>query len=170
MRDTDYNAAAWIPALWSAIALGKRIVTAIILHSTPKPAQLVAQPPAGAPSCSAHYHIDESGSVTQHVREARIAFHSSNPKHAMYSDAHTIGITLERTDDTAQWPDQQLLALAKLSAALRIRYGNIPILTHSDTSRPPSHIDDPANFPLLELEVAVQRELDTSTAEPRMPV
>ena len=169
MNETDYRPATWLPAIWTALSIGKRIVRAIILHSTPAPARAVAIPPITHGSCSAHYHIDELGRVTQHIRENDIAFHAVNPRKPEWSNAHTIGLTLERADDATEWPDVQLLAVAKLAAAIRIRYPGIPVLTHADISRKPDHIDDPAHFPLLELEVAIMREEDAQNRVPRLP-
>jgi len=169
MNDTDYRDAKWLPALAFAAALGRRVIRSIILHSSPATAkQLADRSPDNQPT-SVHYHVSPRGAVTQHIRESAIAFHMAGTTRPQHSDAHTIGIVLERNGDEGAWPDPQILAVARLVAAIRVRHPDLPVHTHAEVTRPASRIDDPRDWPMLEMEVCVQRILDAASDLPPLP-
>ena len=159
MSGPDYRDSKWLPALQWALSLGRRVISAIVLHSTTATAEQLAANNGDSVPASAHYHVAPNGQITQHVREFAVAYHMASARKAQWTDPHTIGIVLERADDREPWPDVQILAVARLVAAIRLRHPDLPVHTHAEVTRPASTIDDPRDWPMLEMEVCVDRIL-----------
>jgi N-acetylmuramoyl-L-alanine amidase len=106
---------------------------------------------------SAHYTIDEDGTVYVHVPEARRAWHAGQSHWAGATDinARSIGIELVNPGHEfgyREFPDSQISALTTLCHSILVRHP-IPsarVLGHSDVA--PARKDDPGElFPWQQL-------------------
>lgn len=172
MRDNashDYPDATWIPAECFAIPTGKRVIMAAILHSADGTLVGDLAQLTGDHGVSAHYYVARSGRVWQMVLERNIAWHAGAVRKPTWNNAHTIGIEQEHVDHREDWPDTQLLAVARLVNHIRVRRGPIPLLGHADVASPPGRKQDPADYPWAELHVAIMRLADTAAAATGIP-
>jgi len=104
-----------------------------------------------AAKVSAHYTIDEDGTVYGHVPEARRAWHAGAAHWAGASDinAHSIGIELVNPGHEfgyREFPDSQIASLTTLCHSILMRHP-IPswrVLGHSDVA--PARKDDPGEL------------------------
>ena len=95
-----------------------------------------------AAKVSAHYTIDEDGTVYVHVAEDRRAWHAgvSSWRGRNRCNDFSIGIELEGADDRA-FEDAQYAMLADLTGALRAAYAISDVVGHSDIA--PERRTDP---------------------------
>jgi N-acetylmuramoyl-L-alanine amidase len=131
----------------------------LVLHYTGMPSAQAALDrlcDAGA-KVSAHYTIDEDGTVYAHVPEARRAWHAGQSWWAGASDINSRSIGIELVNPGHEFgyrafPQPQTAALITLCHGILLRYP-IPsarVLGHSDVA--PARKDDPGElFPWAEL-------------------
>ena len=165
----DYPLSTWRPAHSYALPTGRRIITALILHSGDGTLTGDLDTLTAPQSDSAHYYVARSGRVWQLVREANIAFHAGLVKKPQWSNAHTIGIEQQHVDLQDDWPDPQILAVARLVHHIRLRRGDLKLLGHADVCAPPGRKIDPAHYPWADLHVCILRLADSAIAAPAAP-
>jgi N-acetyl-anhydromuramyl-L-alanine amidase AmpD len=97
---------------------------------------------------SAHYYVTRDGRIFKLVMEFNTAFHAGSVVHENWSNACTIGIEQEHVDYQDDWPDAQVLAVARIVADIRRRHGwLVPVLSHAHVAYPPGRKVDPASYP-----------------------
>ncbi len=110
-----------------------------------------------AAKVSAHYTIDEDGSVYSHVDEANRAWHAGHSHWAGQGDLNTPSIGIEIVNPGHEFgyrkfPDVQIQAVAELSLVIMKRHDIAPehVLAHSDIA--PARKEDPGElFPWKQL-------------------
>jgi N-acetylmuramoyl-L-alanine amidase len=165
----DYPAALWSPSRSYAHHIGRRTITAIILHSGDGTRLGDLETLTATHSASAHYYISRAGHAWQLVREQDVAYHCHPARKPIWENRYTLGIEQEHIDHRDDWPDAQILAVARLVAHIRTRRGPIPLLGHAAVCKPPGYKIDPADYPWAELHVSLQRIADTIAAHTAMP-
>lgn len=135
---TDYAGAGWAPSPNFTVGRQGSVITAIVLHGTAGPnavdwfAQTVSQ-------VSAHYVVEQDGTVTQCVREANTAWHAgvvtpdSEFAGGINPNRWSIGIehTRDRTNTSPLTP-AQLDASLGLVRDILARHGPLALLTHDE--------------------------------------
>jgi N-acetylmuramoyl-L-alanine amidase len=134
-------------------------VTMAVLHYTGMPSAAEAEARLRDPDAkvSAHYLVDEDGSVVALVPEDKRAWHAGRSYWRGISDINSASVGIELVNPGHEWgyrpfPPAQMRALIPLLAAIcgrhRIRPGNV--VGHSDVA--PARKDDPGelfDWPLL---------------------
>ncbi len=100
---------------------------------------------------SAHYVIEEDGTIWRLVSEARRAFHAGRSCWAGESDLNAVSIGIEIVNPGHEWgyrpfPDKQMAAVERLSGALLSRFPIPPhrVVGHSDIA--PDRKSDPGEL------------------------
>lgn len=97
------------------------------------------------PGPLSHFLLAKDGTV--YVVAAGLCYHAGATLASWQSNAHTIGIEAERSvadiNARAPWPEQQLVAYAKLCRALSDAFGGVPVLGHKEICSPPGRKIDP---------------------------
>ena len=109
---------------------------------------------------SAHYTIDEDGTVYRHVPEDRRAWHSGVSHWAGADNVNARAIGIELVNPGHEWgyrafPDAQIAALIRLSQGIVLRHpiATSQVLGHSDVA--PTRKEDPGElFPWQKLAAA----------------
>lgn len=120
---------------------------------------------------SAHYMIDEDGTVTRMVAEDKRAWHAGKSYWRGITDVNSASVGIELVNPGHEWgyrpfTDAQMEALIPLLAAI-VRRHNIPIANvvgHSDIA--PARKDDPGE--LFEWELLARYKLALRTPKPRI--
>jgi len=131
----------------------------LVLHYTgmTSAASAVARLCDPAAAVSAHYVLDEGGTVIQLVPEERRAWHAGLGGWRSLTDVNGHSIGIELVNPGHEWgyrpfPDAQVAALIELASAIRDRHG-LPrgaVIGHSDTA--PARKTDPGElFPWARL-------------------
>ena len=120
---------------------------------------------------SAHYMIDEDGTVTQLVAEDKRAWHAGRAYWRGITDVNSASIGIELVNPGHEWgyrpfTDAQMEALIPLLAAIIGRHGIslANVVGHSDVA--PARKDDPGE--LFEWEVLARYKLALATPKPRI--
>jgi N-acetylmuramoyl-L-alanine amidase len=100
---------------------------------------------------SAHYVIEENGTIWRLVPDARRAFHAGRSCWAGESDLNAVSIGIEIVNPGHEWgyrpfPDEQMAAVERLSCALLSRFPIPPhrVVGHSDIA--PDRKSDPGEL------------------------
>lgn len=100
---------------------------------------------------SAHYTIDEDGSVYSHVEEGARAWHAGQSVWRGLTDMNTHSIGIEIVNPGHEWgyrsyPEKQIQSVSDLCLAIMKRHGIPPenVLAHSDIA--PSRKEDPGEL------------------------
>lgn len=99
------------------------------------------------PGPLAQLGVGRSGQV--YVIAAGLAYHAGAVRLPNYDNAHSIGIEVESVGDGTPWPDAQVRATAKTTAALCVHYG-VPVsevLGHKEVCAPVGRKVDPRGIP-----------------------
>lgn len=116
-------------------------VAFLVIHYTGLPTAAIAldrltQPGSGV---SAHYTIDEDGSLYAHVAEERRAWHAGRGAWRGCRDLNSASIGIELVNPGHEWgyrpfPEAQIAALERLAPGIMARHGISPdrVLAHSD--------------------------------------
>ena len=104
-----------------------------------------------AAEVSAHYMIDEDGTVTRLVEESKRAWHAGRSYWRGITDVNSASVGIELVNPGHEWgyrpfPDAQMEALVPLLADIKQRH-NIPranVVGHSDIA--PARKDDPGEL------------------------
>ncbi len=106
---------------------------------------------------SAHYTIDRDGTVVQHVKEAKRAWHagpSRMPEGREVVNDFSIGIELvNRNNGWDPYPDEQVDALNKLISEILNRHPIRHIVTHAQIAQPQGRKSDPLGFDMAWIKV-----------------
>ena len=124
-----------------------------------------------AAKVSAHYMIDEDGTVTQLVAEDKRAWHAGRSYWRGITDVNSASVGIELVNPGHEWgyrpfSDAQMEALVPLLAAIVRRHGIAPanVVGHSDVA--PARKDDPGE--LFEWEMLARYKLALPTPKPRI--
>jgi N-acetylmuramoyl-L-alanine amidase len=132
---------------------GGASIDMLVLHYTGMPSgeaalQRLCDPAA---KVSAHYTIDEDGTVYAHVPEARRAWHAGLSHWAGAADINSRSIGIELVNPGHEFgyrafPDPQIAALTTLCHGILLRYpiASWRVLGHSDVA--PARKDDPGEL------------------------
>ncbi len=131
------------------------VIDMLVLHYTGMPSAAVALDASA--KVSAHYTIDEDGTIYAHVPEARRAWHAGHSWWAGATDinARSIGIELVNPGHEfgyRAFPDTQIAVLITLCHGILLRHliPSARVLGHSDVA--PARKDDPGElFPWAQL-------------------
>lgn len=127
--------------------------TSIVLHYTgmPTAAAALARLRDPAAEVSAHYLIDEDGTVTGLVPEAARAWHAGVSRWRGRGNLNDVSLGIELVNPGHAWgyrpfPPAQMAALAWLGGELRRRWGiaSADVLAHSDIA--PTRKEDPGEL------------------------
>lgn len=134
-------------------------VSVIVLHYTGMPNAKVALEKMTSPDggVSAHYTIDEDGTVYAHVPEDKRAWHAGVSYWRGMTDLNSASVGIEIVNPGHEFgyrpfPDEQIAALIPLLADIKNRHGisRGNVVGHSDIA--PSRKEDPGElFPWWEL-------------------
>lgn len=120
---------------------------------------------------SAHYMIDEDGTVTRLVDEGKRAWHAGRSYWRGITDINSASVGIELVNPGHEWgyrpfPDAQMEALIPLLAAVMDRHGIAPenVVGHSDIA--PARKDDPGE--LFDWELLARYKLALPTPKPRI--
>ncbi|MGN6356067.1 MAG: N-acetylmuramoyl-L-alanine amidase [Novosphingobium sp.] len=120
---------------------------------------------------SAHYMIDEDGTVIRLVDEAKRAWHAGRSYWRGITDINSASVGIELVNPGHEWgyrpfPDTQMEALIPLLAAIMERHGIAPenVVGHSDVA--PARKDDPGE--LFDWELLARYKLALPTPKPRI--
>lgn len=120
---------------------------------------------------SAHYMIDEDGTVTRLVDEGKRAWHAGRSYWRGITDVNSASVGIELVNPGHEWgyhpfPDAQMEALVPLLAAIMQRHGIPPenVVGHSDIA--PARKDDPGE--LFDWELLARYGLALKTPKPRI--
>lgn len=120
---------------------------------------------------SAHYMIDEDGTVTRLVDESKRAWHAGRSYWRGITDINSASIGIELVNPGHEWgyhpfPDAQMEALIPLLAAIMERHQIAPenVVGHSDVA--PQRKDDPGE--LFDWELLARYKLALPTPKPRI--
>lgn len=125
----------------------------IILHYTgmKTAADALARLCDPAAKVSAHYTVDEDGSVYSHVEEGARAWHAGQSFWRGLTDMNTHSIGIEIVNPGHEWgyrpyPEAQIQSVSDLCVAIMKRHGIPPenVLAHSDIA--PSRKEDPGEL------------------------
>ena len=124
-----------------------------------------------AAKVSAHYMIDEDGTVTRLVPEDKRAWHAGRSYWRGITDVNSASVGIELVNPGHEWgyrpfTDAQMESLVPLLAAIVKRH-NVPIANvvgHSDVA--PARKDDPGE--LFEWELLARYKLALPTPKPRI--
>jgi N-acetylmuramoyl-L-alanine amidase len=128
-------------------------VSMIVLHYTGMPTaeEALARMCDPAAKVSAHYMIDEDGTVTRLVDEDKRAWHAGRSFWRGISDVNSASVGIELVNPGHEWgyrpfADAQMDALIPLLAAISDRHGIEPdnVVGHSDVA--PGRKDDPGEL------------------------
>ena len=148
-------------------------VTMVVLHYTgmrtaAEALERMVDPKA---EVSAHYMIDEDGTVTRLVAEDRRAWHAGRSYWRGITDVNSASVGIELVNPGHEWgyhpfPDAQMEALIPLLAAIMERHGIQPenVVGHSDIA--PARKDDPGE--LFDWELLARYRLALPTPKPRI--
>lgn len=132
---------------------GEGHVGYIILHYTGMKTaeEAIARLTDPAAKVSAHYTIDEDGTVYHHVDESKRAWHAGASFWQDQSDLNSLSIGIEIVNPGHEWgyrtfPDMQIAAVIELCKQIMQRHDIEPenILGHSDIA--PSRKEDPGEL------------------------
>lgn len=128
----------------------------------------LVDPQAGV---SAHYLIDEDGTVTRLVREDKRAWHAGKSYWRGITDINSASVGIELVNPGHEWgyrpfPDTQMEALVPLLADIVKRHGisAANVVGHSDIA--PARKEDPGE--LFDWEMLASYKLALPTPKPRM--
>ena len=148
-------------------------VSMIVLHYTGMPSgeEAIARMCDPAAKVSAHYCIDEDGTVTRMVPEGKRAWHAGRSYWRGITDVNSASVGIELVNPGHEWgyrpfPDAQMEALVPLLAAIKARH-DVPrgnIVGHSDVA--PARKEDPGE--LFDWEMLAHYKLVLPTPRPRM--
>lgn len=148
-------------------------VSMIVLHYTGMPSAEEALERLRDPQAkvSAHYCINEDGTVTRLVPEDKRAWHAGRSYWRGITDVNSASVGIELVNPGHEWgyrpfPDAQMEALVPLLAAIKRRH-DIPranIVGHSDVA--PARKEDPGE--LFDWEMLAYYKLVLPTPKPRM--
>jgi N-acetylmuramoyl-L-alanine amidase len=120
---------------------------------------------------SAHYMIDEDGTVTRLVDEDKRAWHAGRSYWRGISDINSASVGIELVNPGHEWgyrpfTEEQMEALIPLLAAIRDRHGIDPgnVVGHSDVA--PARKDDPGE--LFEWNLLARYGLALKRPKPRI--
>lgn len=128
-------------------------VSMVVLHYTGLPTAQEALERMCDPQAkvSAHYMIDEDGTVTRLVDEDKRAWHAGRSYWRGISDINSASVGIELVNPGHEWgyrpfPEAQMEALIPLLAAILDRHGIDPanVVGHSDVA--PARKDDPGEL------------------------
>jgi len=106
---------------------------------------------------SSHYTIDRDGTILQHVKDDKRAWHagvSLMPDGRQRVNDFSIGIELvNKNDGVDPYPQSQLQALTLLLNSLAQRHSIRFVVTHKLIAQPPGRKSDPAGLLLSSLKV-----------------
>jgi N-acetylmuramoyl-L-alanine amidase len=148
-------------------------VTMVVLHYTGMQtgADALARMCDAKAKVSAHYMIDEDGTVTRMVPEEKRAWHAGKSYWRGITDVNSASVGIELVNPGHEWgyrpfTEAQMEALIPLLAAIVQRH-QIPIANvvgHSDIA--PARKDDPGE--LFEWELLARYKLALATPKPRI--
>lgn len=148
-------------------------VTMVVLHYTGMPSadEALARMCDPEASVSAHYMIEEDGTVTRLVPEEKRAWHAGRSYWRGITDVNSASIGIELVNPGHEWgyrpfPDAQMEALIPLLADIADRH-DIPranVVGHSDVA--PARKQDPGE--LFDWELLSEYGLVLPTPKPRM--
>ena len=128
-------------------------VSMIVLHYTGMPSaeEAIERMCDPAAKVSAHYCIDEDGTVTRLVPEDKRAWHAGRSYWRGITDVNSASVGIELVNPGHEWgyrpfPDAQMEALVPLLAAIKARH-DVPranIVGHSDVA--PARKEDPGEL------------------------
>lgn len=126
-----------------------RSVESIILHSSDGhcTGDIATLTQPGAPDVSAHWYVTRTGDVWHFVQNADTAYHVGQVFDQRYSNSSSIGIEQEHMDGEEGWPDSQVMSVSRIVAALRQKYGPIPVKSHAEVAAPHGRKVDPMGYP-----------------------
>ncbi|MEO7365719.1 MAG: N-acetylmuramoyl-L-alanine amidase [Sphingomicrobium sp.] len=128
-------------------------VSMIVLHYTGMPDAAGALDRLTSPEAkvSAHYLVDEDGSVFQLVEESKRAWHAGKSRWRGISDVNSASVGIEIVNPGHEFgyrpfPDEQIAALIPLVSAIKERHaiGRGNIVGHSDVA--PARKEDPGEL------------------------
>ena len=148
-------------------------ITMAVLHYTGMPTAREALDRLVDPQAqvSAHYLIDEDGTVTRLVPEEKRAWHAGRSYWRGITDVNSASIGIELVNPGHEWgyrpfPDAQMEALVPLLADIVKRHDIAPsnVVGHSDIA--PARKDDPGE--LFDWEMLAGYKLALPTPKPRI--
>ena len=128
-------------------------VSMIVLHYTGMPTAAAALDRLTSPEAkvSAHYCVDEDGTVTRLVDEEHRAWHAGKARWRGVSDVNSASVGIEIVNPGHEFgyrnfPDEQIAALIPLVASIKDRHGisRGNIVGHSDVA--PARKEDPGEL------------------------
>jgi N-acetylmuramoyl-L-alanine amidase len=148
-------------------------ITLVVLHYTGMPSgdEVLARLTDPEAKVSAHYLIDEAGTVTQLVEEEKRAWHAGRAYWRGITDVNSASIGIELVNPGHEWgyrpfPEAQMGSLLPLLADIchRRRIGPGHVLGHSDVA--PARKQDPGE--LFDWEMLADVGLALETPRPRI--
>lgn len=148
-------------------------VSMVVLHYTGMPTAAEALERMCNPEAqvSAHYMIDEDGTVTRLVAEEKRAWHAGKSYWRGVTDVNSASVGIELVNPGHEWgyrpfPDAQMEALIPLLAAIMRRHGVSPtnVVGHSEIA--PLRKQDPGE--LFDWEMLAGYGLALKTPRPRI--
>ena len=129
-------------------------IDTIVLHATERRFlwQVIEYFERPTAKASAHFTIDKTGTVVQHVEIEKRAWHAGasrmNDGRESVND-FSIGIELVNLNDGKDpYPEPQLIMLRRLIGTLKERYPIKTVTTHFEIAIPPGRKSDPVGFDL----------------------
>ena len=128
-------------------------VSMIVLHYTGMPSAEAALDRLTSPEAkvSAHYCVDEDGTVTRLVDEEHRAWHAGKARWRGVSDVNSASVGIEIVNPGHEFgyrpfPDEQIAALIPLVASVKNRHGisRGNVVAHSDVA--PTRKEDPGEL------------------------
>ncbi|ROU03451.1 N-acetylmuramoyl-L-alanine amidase [Histidinibacterium lentulum] len=141
--------ALWHPSPNFGERRGGAVPDLVVLHYTAMDSCAAARDRLCAPEhqVSAHYLIDEDGTLLQLVEEADRAWHAGHGAWGAVTDVNSRSIGIELYNDGARpFPDRQIAALQRLMEDVLSRHAIPPerVIGHSDMA--PGRKGDPGPF------------------------
>lgn len=149
-------------------------VSMVVLHYTgmPSAGEALARMCDAAAKVSAHYMIDEDGTVTRMVAENKRAWHAGRSFWRGITDVNSASVGIELVNPGHEWgyrpfPEAQMEALIPLLADITKRHAVAPgdVVGHSDIA--PTRKDDPGE--LFEWNLLARYGLAIAVPDLRIP-
>lgn len=134
-------------------------VDTVVIHATERDsaAEVIRIFETAEYKVSSHYTIDRDGTILQHVKDEKRAWHagvSRMPDGRERVNDFSIGIELvNRNDGVDPYTQSQLGALSLLLESLAQRHSIRYVVTHKLIAQPPGRKSDPAGLTLSALKV-----------------
>jgi len=157
MPGPDYPWATYITgAKWADRPSPTRI-DAVLLHavSLRSAEDLIALRERG--DTAYHYAVTETGAVVQMAPERGWCRAVGKTTRPCYSDKRVIHIAIDGAPDQAEWPDDQVLAVARIVGVIWAVRGRLPVRDAGNVARPQGRIPEITAWPWLHMHQLIPR-------------